>query len=218
MQADFQDHFDEELDIVTHALWGSDTIDKLEVLYRRAYYCTVTPREAEFRPELCPSNEELEWVVAELNQSTDRRRSGRLIRILKYEYRDWMAPSLVRFLEGPSSALAAEVLFILRGTKAVGEYANLFIKIMHGQPWDHVGSCQRIAMSCVDEYLYRHSHPMLLHELLNVYESEYDREVRDEALRSLGRAVDIYDLPAATILSRVKDRLADEKSQDKTAT
>jgi len=212
LETKVEDNFDEELDIMLHSLWGSDTIDELEVLYRRAYYCATTPRDDKFRPEICPSTEELEWVVAELNSSKDHRRSGRLIRILEYAFRDWMTSALLHFLNGPSPALAFEVLWIFRGTEVVGEHAEYFIKLMSGQPWDHVGSCQRLAMNRVDEYLHRHSHPRLLRTLLKIYESEeYGEEVRQEALWSLGRVVGVNGLAEPEVIFRVKSRLAKEE-------
>lgn len=214
MKADDQGHFDEELDVLIGSLWGSETLDKLEILHRRAYYSATTPRDHAFRSDLCPSSEELEWVIEELNNSTDARRSGRLLTIVYYATRDWMLPSLARFLEGPSVALAFETLFIFRDSGAVGAYAEHFIKLMRGQPWDNGGVCQRLAMSCVDEYLYRHSHPAFLRELLNIHESgDYAYHVQQEALSSLGRVVGVNDLPPAEILNSIRERLKSEERQ-----
>jgi hypothetical protein len=219
MEADSDEHFDEELDILTHSIWESETLDELEIMSRRAYYCATTPRDNTFRPEICLSRQEKERLVAELNKSTDRRRSGRLLRILYYALEDWMFPSLVPILEGPSRALAFEVLFIFRGTTAVGEYAEHFIQLMRGQPWDEVGSCQGLAMRCVGEYLYRHSHPALLRELLNIYESdEYEEDVREEALSSLGQIVGSHDLSPGEVVSKLRDRLAGEEKQNNVST
>lgn len=33
MEADFEDHLDEELDIIVDSICGSDTLDDLEMLY-----------------------------------------------------------------------------------------------------------------------------------------------------------------------------------------
>jgi len=212
MSSDFEDHFDEELGIIEDSLFGGQSGDKLDLLYRRAYYCSSAKRDDKFRPELCPSTEELEWVVSELNQSTDRRRSARLIKILKYATEDWMLPSLAKFLDGPSPGLASEVLEIFRDIDAAAEYADQIISIMRGLPWDELQWCQRGAMECIEEYLRSHSNPRLLRELLNIYESEeFEANIREEAMRSLERVVGIEDLSRETVLLTVKARLADEE-------
>lgn len=212
MGTDFEDHFDEELDIIENDMFGSEITDKLEILRRRAYYCATTERNDKFHPEFCPSMEELEWVVSELNQSMDRRRSGRLISILKYNAYDWVLPSLARFLDGPSLSLAQKALQILRNWDGIGEYAEQVLRIMRGVSWDESGWCRCLAMSCVDEYLVSHSNPMLLRGLLDIYEAkEYSITVREDAMSSLMSIVGTDDLPREVVLTMLKERLASEE-------
>jgi hypothetical protein len=217
MESDFHEHFDEELDIITNSLWGSEDRDKLELLRRRAYYCATTPRNEEFKSWLCPTDEEIEWVSNELSQTTNRRRLGRLISILKYAYRPENIPSLARFLRGPSESLACEVLWIFNGLDAISEYAHDFIALMRGLPWDDLGSCQRLAIDCVGEYLHSHSDPRLLRELVNIYESDmFPESVRSETLYAFRHVAGVNDLTDDEVVERAKERLMREEGTSQT--
>ena len=129
-------------------------------------------------------------------------------------------------LQGPDDMLARLALWILCWYwQLTADYTTQLITFIRGVAWDGLEECRRAATSIAGEYLRTHTHPDLLHALVEIYENGNEEgSLRLNAYYAIADAMgrDWHGLPPVhdpldldfeadpSLIEEAKDRLLQE--------
>ncbi len=161
------------------------------------------------------SAEEIATVVTELQETSNRGKRPRLLKILGYLGDTTYQPLIERFLSGPDDGAAYAALYVLcRYWELTAQYIPQVRAFLRGLPWDDIGMVQQTAFFIAEDYLAEFADSGLLGEMIRLAAG---RGVNDStcelAQESLARLAEKTGGSPENALQEAKSRLAREERE-----
>jgi hypothetical protein len=151
---------------------------------------------------------ELDWLVQELQQSTDPGEQASIIKTLAIVGKLAHKPLIESFLAGPEPDPAHMALFVLcRYWDLTADYIDVIADFIRGIEWDtDWGECRLWATSIAQDYLLGTLEPKLVDALLHVAEdAQLDEETRSNAYQALQTIFGTSEMSKAQVLERARE-------------